>query len=105
MTDKTKFVWVRVGDGDPEPAALGGKTGERRATTIGCPDPFMLDEPGCPCKLVYEATSDFAGGYLAELTAPDEEISAEEANKRQQEYRAYIKAQRHSYAGFGRRRG
>jgi hypothetical protein len=100
MTE-TFYAWVRVGDGNPEPAAVEGKKGERKATTLGCPDPFLIDEKGCPCKLLYDGNTQM--GSMATMEPPDDEISASEARKREREYRAYMRAARHSYAGFGRR--
>ena len=95
--NKTEFVWVRVGDGDPEPAALEGKKGERKATTIGCPDPFMIDEKGCPCKLIYDGDRTHGrktNELLAVIEVPDKPIAESTARKLAKQY---------SYAGFGRR--
>ena len=101
-----QFVWVRVGDGDPEPAALEGTKPNRKATTIGCPDPFLVDEAGCPCKVLYDGNrcGKHAGEYLATIEVPDRPIGQSTAQKLAREYREYMNRQNHSYAGFGKRR-
>jgi len=43
MSDRSKFYWARIGDGNYEPVAVTGKKGFRMAYTIGCPDPFPVD--------------------------------------------------------------
>lgn len=93
------FVWIRVGNGDPEPAALEGKKPNRRVTTIGCPDPYFIDEPDCPAWLCY----DKAYHGLLDIARPDETVNEKEAAKRERAYQRSLKASRHSYAGFGRR--
>ena len=50
---EVRYVWVRVGNGQPEPAVLEGEKPNRKVTTMGCPDPFMFDEEGCPAWLCY----------------------------------------------------
>ena len=48
MSKKT-YAWVSVAGSDPEPAAITIEDGKRVASTTGCPDPFYIDEPKCPC--------------------------------------------------------
>lgn len=98
MSDPVQYVWIRVGDGNPEPAALEGVEPNRKVTTIGCPDAYMIDEPDCPAWLVYHG----CGFELDVIDLPDDPITAKEAAKRERAYRKAI-SNRHSYAGFGRR--
>jgi hypothetical protein len=48
---RTKFYWARVLGSNFEPVEVTKEDGKRVARTIGCPDPFFLDEPDCPCVL------------------------------------------------------
>lgn len=101
MKNEHIYVWVRVGDGDPEPAALEGEPGARRVTTIGCPDPFMIDEEECPCKLVY---LDFDGPKeVYQIHAPENPITEKEADRLERKWKKYINNRNHGYAGFGRK--
>jgi hypothetical protein len=102
LPDAHFYAWVRVGDSNPEPAAIEGEAPDRRATTLGCPDPFYIDHPDCPCKLLYLGGEDFA--EEAKIEAPDHVVSEAEAKVAERKWKKYLKAQAHSYAGFGRRR-
>ena len=113
------YAWVRVGDGDPEPAAIKGKKPNRTATTLGCPDPFNVDDPasGCSLVLLAEAPGRYSSPHWAAIYGrADEyeiefeaencvEVTAAEAAEREKAYRKAIKEQPHSYAGFGRPKG
>ena len=94
MNDKAKFYWARIGDGNFEPVAVTGKKGSRMAYTIGCPDPFAVDDPD-PAILLHEADHAFER-LVAPLTPKQEEA----ALRRERKYRALQKS--HAYAGFGR---
>lgn len=100
--DQVTFVWIRVGDGNPEPAALEGMRGSRKVTTIGCPDPYMIDEPDCPAWLCYSGDSGDCH-ELAEMEPPEEIINEKEATKRERAYQKSLRVTQHSYAGFGRK--
>jgi len=95
------YVWVRVGDGDPEPAALEGEKPNRKATTLGCPDPFMIDEPDCPCQLLYLSGDGFAEEATLEFS--DTFVSRVEAVAAEKRWKKHLATHYHSYAGFGRR--
>lgn len=120
----TEYAWVRVGDGDPEPAAITGTRPNRLATTIGCPDPFKVDDPESGCAIVLlidgnyrerehhkigQSIEDDKRGRAEEafLELFDEcgavEVSRDEAARREAAYQKAIKAKPHNYAGFGRR--
>lgn len=99
MTQKITFVWVRVGNGNPEPAALEGEKPNRKVTTIGCPDPYFIDQPDCPAWLCYDTKYH----AIDDLVPPEESINEAEAAKRERAYQKSLKISRHSYAGFGRR--
>lgn len=116
MSDKHFYAWVRVGDGDPEPAAITGEKPHRKATTIGCPDTFDVDDPESGCSVVllawkyggpregragealieWEDAVDFCSSYC--------EVTPVEAAEREQAYQQAIREKPHSYAGFGKRR-
>ena len=71
MSETKVFRWVSVAQSEPEPAALEIKDGRRVVYTCGCPDPFFIDEPHCPCVLVEEPRHwlrDYATGqdYLSD---------------------------------------
>lgn len=132
MSDKPYYAWVRVGDGDPEPAAITGKKPHRKAVTIGCPDPFDVDDPESGCKILVciegnqsrrgwqsdrgwaigqDHQSDKEGrAWEATMRSPIHpdyypdchEVGAEEAAERERAYQRAIKIKPHSYAGFGR---
>ena len=95
MSNRAKFYWARIGDGNFEPVAVRGKKGERMAYTIGCPDPFPVDVPDSAILL----SEDEYEQLTAPLT-PKQEAAAEARERR---YRAM--AGSHSYAGFGRELG
>ena len=110
------YVWVRVGNGEPEPAALKGEKPHRKIITLGCPDPFEIDQPGSGCSIVQIATSytsiwdthgqaqsaviDFEEDYMNDCLM---EVSQETADEREKAYQKAIKRKPHNYAGFGRR--
>lgn len=56
---KAEFYWAIVGEANPEPVAVTVKNGKRVAYTIGCPDPFVLDEPDSVIMLLSEETVHF----------------------------------------------
>lgn len=48
-----EFVWVSIGDGEPEPAGLIlADDGRRELYTLGCQDPFYPDEEGSPARIL-----------------------------------------------------
>lgn len=96
---KVTFVWIRVGDGNPEPAALEGEFPNRKVTTIGCPDPYFIDGPDCPAWVCYNGTYH----DQAVIEPPEETVKAKEAVKRERAYQKSLKESRHSYVGFGRK--
>lgn len=130
---KTFYAWVRVGDGEPEPAAITGKKPNRKATTIGCPDTFDVDDPDSGCSILrcvtdnqsrrgYQSDRGWAVGqdiesdkrgrsWEAAIRSPldpdaypkNYEVGAEETAAREAAYQRAIKIKPHSYAGFGRR--
>jgi hypothetical protein len=115
------YAWVRVGDGNPEPAAIEGEKPNRKATTIGCPDTFNVDDPESGCAIVMVVNENYARvgnsyddqrygrAHEAIFRGPTEghgapvEVEPEEAARREAAYQQAIKYVPHSYAGFGRR--
>jgi hypothetical protein len=49
------FMWAKIGDAEPEIVEVTIRDGKKVALSAGCPDPFWLDEPNCPCALISEA--------------------------------------------------
>ena len=92
MSERARFYWARIGEGNYEPVAVRGKKGERMAWTIGCADPFPVDTPDTAILL--------AEDWTAALTAPL--TPAQEENARRRERHARAQFQHHGYAGFGR---
>lgn len=91
---RTVFRWVRVGDGNPEPAAIKMVDDVRMAFTIGCPDGFTLGRSSAV--------------KVGDSMEPPEELLTEE--EREHEYQLARRRQKrfrklnphHGYAGFGR---
>lgn len=48
---KTTFYWASIAGAEPEPVEVTMLDGRKVAYTLGCPDPFYLDEKPCPVKL------------------------------------------------------
>lgn len=111
MAEQTTYFWAVIGNGNPEPVAVDGEPGSLRAYTIGCPDPYYLDDPNCPCRLLPELRQAVKGNrYIAKVeNGPPEPIEVPEntlSRKVRRELEASFAAQlapHHSYAGFGRR--
>ena len=49
---KAEFFWGVIGDANPEPVSVVEKDGKRWAYTIGCPDPFRLDDVDANIELL-----------------------------------------------------
>jgi hypothetical protein len=94
MAGKAKFYWARIGNGNYEPVAVKGKKGVRMAYTIGCADPFQVDEPDSAIEL-YE-DKDYPDRPEPPLT-PKQEAAALRRERRYRELSGH-----HGYAGFGR---
>ncbi len=94
MSAKPKFYWARIGDGNYEPVAVTGKKGARMAYTIGCADPFAVDEPD-PAIQLYD-DKDWPERPEPPLTPKQQEA----ALRRERRYQAMRAT--HNYAGFGR---
>ena len=88
------FRWVRVGDGNPEPAAIKTVNGVRMAFTIGCPDGFVLGRSSAV------KVSDKLEPPEELLTEAEIEREGVLARRRQARFRKLNP--RHGYAGFGR---
>lgn len=51
-TGPSKFYWGSVAHARYEPIEVyKDEKGRRVGLTIGCKDPFFLDDPDCPCRL------------------------------------------------------
>lgn len=108
------YAWVRVGSGDPEPAAITGQKPNRKATTIGCPDTFNVDDQDSGCSIVLMASDTTSAMHgLAEEAVIETleedsswdcciEVSFIEAQRREIAYQLAVAIKPHSYAGFGR---
>ena len=90
-----KFAWIRVGDGDLEPAAIKRVDGVRTAFTIACPDGFPLGK-GSAVKV-----GDTIEPPYEMLTDAEQAREDALARKRQAYYRKMNPL--HGYAGFGRK--
>jgi hypothetical protein len=44
MSDKVKFYWASIAGADPEPVEIIEIAGRKAVITIGCSDPFFLDD-------------------------------------------------------------
>lgn len=107
---KSQFYWAVVGDGSPEPVAVRGERGSRQAFTIGCPDPYLIDQGDCPCRLLpYMEQAHKDNRYIAKIedveaspmVVPLNSLSPKVRRALEAQFRADLKP-RHRYAGFGR---
>jgi hypothetical protein len=121
------YAWVRVGDGEPEPAAIEGEKPDRTATTFGCPDKFKVDDPTSGCSVVLVVNANYAHptrqsdnywdrysrlngrareavirSLFDEYPAPVE-VTTIERDERERRFQQAIREKPHNYAGFGRR--
>ena len=96
MSERAKFYWARIGDGNFEPVAVKGKKGKRLAYTIGCADPFQVDEAD-PAIALYCEYEDEPPEPMDPPLTPKQEVYAQ---RRERRYRALHGF--HGYAGFGR---
>ncbi len=51
MERKTEFWWASIGGAEPEPVEKTEHEGRPCVYTLGCADPFYLDDPDCPVTL------------------------------------------------------
>ena len=112
MASKHYYAWAVVGDGNPEPVAVQCTNGIRQVFTIGCVDPYNIDDEGCPCKLLPNWEQDVKDNrYIAKVKLTDEHDHIEVPRNilsrrvRQELERKFASelGPRHGYAGFGRR--
>lgn len=94
MGERANFYWARIGNGNYEPVAVKGKKGDRMAYTIGCADPFPVDEVDSAIQLYEDA--DYPDRPEPPLTPKQQEA----ADRRERRYQALRTS--HGYAGFGR---
>lgn len=50
---KAEFVWVQVAGAKPEPGEIVEIDGRKAVLTIGCADPFFLDDPAKLVEIHY----------------------------------------------------
>lgn len=91
---KANFYWARIGNGNYEPVAVTGKKGARMAYTIGCADPFPVDEADSAIELYVDKD------YPERPEPPLTPKQAAAAAARERRYQAMRTS--HGYAGFGR---
>lgn len=94
---KTRFYWARIGDGNYEPVAVIGRKGARMAYTIGCQDPFSVDEDNPAIVVLEKSENAYDGGQMTAPLTPKQEAAADRRERRYREIAA-----QHRYAGFGR---
>lgn len=94
---EAEFYWARIGDGNFEPVAVRGKKGARMAYTIGCADPFAVDEANPAIVLLERDDDSYDGGPIKAPLTPKQEAAARRRERRYREISAS-----HGYAGFGR---
>lgn len=51
MSEKASFSWASIAGADPEPVEVIERDGRRAVLTIGCPDPFFLDDEAACVRL------------------------------------------------------
>lgn len=89
MTDprKTKFTWASIAGADPEPVELIEADGRKGLFTIGCQDPFWLDDTAAGI-VVYDGNP---------LSCPSNPETQEQRDLREETYRAKQKAVKAAY--------
>lgn len=118
--EKAEFFWAIVGDSAPEPVAVTGEPGQRKAYTIGCPDPFDVDGPDANIQLIHRPGDDGHKEYVSggkgkwgsfeqvpirPLVIPmtPTELAAQRAASEARLERDRKRGISHGYAGFGAR--
>lgn len=51
MSEKTTFAWASIAGADPEPVEVIERDGRKGVLTIGCADPFWLDDESAGVRL------------------------------------------------------
>ncbi len=65
---KTQFFWASIAGADPEPVEVCTVDGRRACYTLGCGDPFFLDDPNSPVALGKMERIASAGKYWEYFT-------------------------------------
>lgn len=108
MTDfqrKTKFFWASIAGAPPEPVEVCTVEGRDVCYTLGCGDPFFLDEADCPVILGSSVSERKGGKWFllldTEHPTPLERPSTKEASAAEirRAEKAYEKVGHHSWRG------
>lgn len=99
---KTEFWWASIHGADPEPVEKAEREGRACVYTLGCSDPFYLDEPG----VLFVAESGGAYYGADKLYEPGEPEPIErplhpdkEKARLASQYRARLRDAAHSWRG------
>jgi len=84
---KTAFAWASIAGADPEPVELIEEDGRKGVLTIGCADPFWLDDPAAGVCL-----------WANTLVRPPNFETQEQRDAREAKYRAE-RAGKHGWRG------
>lgn len=66
---KAEFWWASVAGAEPEPVEVIEENGRRGILTIGCPDPFWLDDATVVVRLNSAPMTRLPGVYTTEEEA------------------------------------
>lgn len=91
MNRKTKFAWASIAGADYEPVELVTNNGRKAMYTLGCADPFWLDEK-VPEIIIYKGENEYP------LRRPDAIQTQVEKDKAEREYAEYRKGH-HGWRG------
>lgn len=83
---KAEFAWASIAGADPEPVEIIERDGRKGVLTIGCPDPFWLDDKSVRVRLNWER-----------MERPDNVQT--DRQRKLAETRYWNRAERHSWRG------
>lgn len=69
-----KFAWASIAGADPEPVEISEHEGKMCIYTLGCGDPFFMDDP----NLVF---------YVNQLERPDNLLTQDQIDEKEREWR------------------
>lgn len=74
-----EFAWASIGGADAEPVELIERDGRKGILTIGCPDPFWLDDETAGIRM---SIGRIEKGYFLTLETAEERQAREDAYQR-----------------------
>lgn len=79
MSNKAAFWWASIHGADPEPVEKTVRDGRPCVLTIGCADPFFLDEEPCRVLLIDPRANEYTKPQPIDRPMHPDKIAAERA--------------------------